>query len=101
MDGSAAAFVAAVDGVGIRELLRPRKFIKVLKPVRVEEGTAWGELRPHSGFRLDVESTFVHAAGEKLALPSSAPCDLPAPQAAAWVDLCHMLMNANEFVYRN
>jgi UDP-3-O-[3-hydroxymyristoyl] N-acetylglucosamine deacetylase len=58
MDGSAAAFVAAVDGVGIRELLRPRKFIKVLKPVRVEEGEAWGELIPHSGFRLDVEIDF-------------------------------------------
>jgi UDP-3-O-[3-hydroxymyristoyl] N-acetylglucosamine deacetylase len=58
MDGSAAAFVAAVDGVGIRELLKPRKFIKVLKPVRAEDGACWGELRPHSGFRLDVEINF-------------------------------------------
>jgi UDP-3-O-[3-hydroxymyristoyl] N-acetylglucosamine deacetylase len=58
MDGSAAAFVSAVDGVGIRELLRPRKFLKVLKPVRVEEGECWGELRPYSGFRLDVEIDF-------------------------------------------
>jgi UDP-3-O-[3-hydroxymyristoyl] N-acetylglucosamine deacetylase len=58
MDGSAAAFVAAVDGVGIRELLRPRRFLKVLKPIRVEEGDCWGELRPYSGFRLDVEIDF-------------------------------------------
>jgi UDP-3-O-[3-hydroxymyristoyl] N-acetylglucosamine deacetylase len=58
MDGSAAAFVAAVDGVGIRELLQPRKFIKVLKPVRVEEGDCWGELKPHSGFHVDVEIDF-------------------------------------------
>ena len=58
MDGSAAAFVAAVDGVGIRELLKPRKFIKVLKPVRAEDGGCWGELRPYSGFRLDVEIDF-------------------------------------------
>jgi UDP-3-O-[3-hydroxymyristoyl] N-acetylglucosamine deacetylase len=58
MDGSAAAFVAAVDGVGIRELLKPRKFIKVLKPILVEDGASWGELRPHSGFRLDVEIDF-------------------------------------------
>jgi UDP-3-O-[3-hydroxymyristoyl] N-acetylglucosamine deacetylase len=61
MDGSAAAFVAAVDGVGIRELLRPRKFLKVLKPIRVEEGDCWGELRPYSGFRLDVEIDFESA----------------------------------------
>jgi UDP-3-O-[3-hydroxymyristoyl] N-acetylglucosamine deacetylase len=58
MDGSAAAFVAAVDGVGIRELLQPRKFIKILKQVRVDEGNCWGELRPHSGFHLDVEIDF-------------------------------------------
>jgi UDP-3-O-[3-hydroxymyristoyl] N-acetylglucosamine deacetylase len=58
MDGSSAAFVAAIDGVGIRELHQPRKFIKVLKPVRVDEGDCWGELRPHSSFHLDVEIDF-------------------------------------------
>jgi UDP-3-O-[3-hydroxymyristoyl] N-acetylglucosamine deacetylase len=58
MDGSAAAFVAAVDGVGIRELQPQRKFIKVLKTVRVEEGESWGEIRPHSGFHVDVEIDF-------------------------------------------
>ncbi len=58
MDGSSAVFVEAIDRVGIRELSEPRKFIKVLKPVRVEEGDCWGELVPHSGFRLDVEIDF-------------------------------------------
>jgi UDP-3-O-[3-hydroxymyristoyl] N-acetylglucosamine deacetylase len=58
MDGSSAAFVAAVDGVGIRELLKPRKFIKILKPIRVDDGASWGELRPYSGYRLDVEIDF-------------------------------------------
>jgi UDP-3-O-[3-hydroxymyristoyl] N-acetylglucosamine deacetylase len=58
MDGSAAAFVAAVDGVGIRELLPQRRFLKVLKTVRVEEGDCWGEIRPHSGFHVDVEIDF-------------------------------------------
>src|SRR5262249_43489323 len=57
-DGSAAAFVEAIDEAGVRELSQPRKFIKVLKPVRVEEGDCWGELIPHSGFRLDVEIDF-------------------------------------------
>src|SRR5499425_274262 len=58
MDGSADAFVEAIDEAGVRELSQPRKFIKVLKPVRVEEGDCWGELNPHSGFRLDVEIEF-------------------------------------------
>lgn len=58
MDGSSAPFVEAIDRVGIRQLLAPRKFIKVLKTVRVEEGDCWGEFKPHSGFRLDVEIDF-------------------------------------------
>jgi UDP-3-O-[3-hydroxymyristoyl] N-acetylglucosamine deacetylase len=58
MDGSAAPFVAALDDVGMRELSEPRKFLKVVKPVRVEEADCWGELAPHSGFHLDVEISF-------------------------------------------
>ncbi len=58
MDGSSAVFVDAIDRVGIRELSEPRKFIKVLKPVRVEENGCWGELAPHFGFSLDVEIDF-------------------------------------------
>ncbi len=58
MDGSSAVFVDAIDRVGIRELSEPRKFIKVLKTVRVEENGCWGELAPHSGFHLDVEIDF-------------------------------------------
>lgn len=61
MDGSAAAFVAAIDDVGMRELAAPRKFIKVVKPIRVEEGNCWGELSPHNGFQLDVEIDFESA----------------------------------------
>ena len=58
MDGSAAPFVEAIDRVGIRELAAPRRFLKVLKTVRVEEGECWGELSPHSGFHLDIEIDF-------------------------------------------
>lgn len=58
MDGSAAAFVEAIDEAGVRELSAPRKFIKVLKPIRVQEGACWGEIVPHSGFHLDVEIDF-------------------------------------------
>lgn len=58
MDGSSAAFVEAIDEVGVREFSEPRKYIKVLKPVQVQDGDAWGELTPHAGFRLDVEIKF-------------------------------------------
>ena len=41
------------------------------------------------------------AAGEELALPSELPENADKIEAASLVDFCHMLINANEFVYRN
>ncbi len=41
------------------------------------------------------------AAGEKLALPPKVPETLAPIDGALLVDFCHMLMNANEFVYAN
>ena len=58
LDGSAKPFVDAIDEAGIHELDRSRRFIKVLKPVRVSEGASWAEIYPHDGFHLDVEIDF-------------------------------------------
>ncbi|RJF75013.1 UDP-3-O-acyl-N-acetylglucosamine deacetylase [Rhodopseudomonas palustris] len=61
MDGSAAPFVAAIDQAGIREQSAPRRYIQVLKPVRVAHGQSVGELRPHAaGFRVEVEIDFAN-----------------------------------------
>ncbi|HEV2574114.1 MAG TPA: UDP-3-O-acyl-N-acetylglucosamine deacetylase [Beijerinckiaceae bacterium] len=62
MDGSAAAFVEGIDRVGVVELAAPRSYIRVLKPVRVEHGLMFSELRPAAqGFRLEVEIDFTQA----------------------------------------
>jgi UDP-3-O-[3-hydroxymyristoyl] N-acetylglucosamine deacetylase len=58
MDGSAARFVETIDEVGLVELEAPRRYLKVLKRIIVEEAGAYGELSPHNGFRLDVEIEF-------------------------------------------
>ncbi|MEO0810784.1 MAG: UDP-3-O-acyl-N-acetylglucosamine deacetylase [Pseudomonadota bacterium] len=58
MDGSSAHFVDAIDEVGLVHLNAPRKFIKVLKPIRIEESDCWAEISPHSGFHLDIEIDF-------------------------------------------
>jgi len=61
MDGSAAAFVVAIDQVGLQALDEPRRFIRVLKPVQVTVGDAFAEFRPHSrGFRVEAEIEFAH-----------------------------------------
>ena len=59
MDGSASAFVEAVDQAGVVTLAAPRRYIKVLKSVRVEEGRAFSELHPGAHpLRLEVEIDF-------------------------------------------
>src|SRR3954464_5114230 len=61
MDGSAAAFVAAIDQAGIATQSAARRFIQVLKPVQVAMADSFGELRPHAaGFRAEVEIDFAN-----------------------------------------
>lgn len=61
LDGSASPFVAAIDQVGIVALKAPRRYIQVLKPVRVAKDDAYGELRPYArGFRIEAEIDFSH-----------------------------------------
>src|SRR5258707_7500689 len=61
MDGSAAPFVEAIDGAGLITLAVPRRYIRILKPVRVASGDSYGELRPHpTGFRVELEIDFAH-----------------------------------------
>jgi len=61
MDGSAAPFVEAIDQVGLVTLPVPRRYIRILKPVRVATGDCFGELRPHpQGFRVEFDIEFDH-----------------------------------------
>ena len=58
MDGSASRFVEAIDEAGLAELETPRRFLKVLKRIAVEDAGAFGELTPNNGFHIDVEIDF-------------------------------------------
>ncbi len=61
MDGSAAAFVAAIDQAGIQTQSGSRRFLQVLKPVQVAMGDSFGELRPHAaGFRVEIDIDFAN-----------------------------------------
>lgn len=63
MDGSAAPFVDAIDQAGIVQQNAARRFIEVLKPVQVEIGESFGELRPHAGgFRAELEIDFANSS---------------------------------------
>lgn len=58
LDGSAAQFVEAFDQVGIEVQDIKRRYIRVLKPVRIESGASWAEFRPYAGTRFEVEIDF-------------------------------------------
>ena len=60
MDGSADAFVDAIDQAGIEVLSAARRCIRIEKPVRVEMGTSFAEFRPHDGRRIEVEIDFAN-----------------------------------------
>lgn len=59
LDGSAEAFVEAIAQVGVATLGTARRYLKVLRPVRLDNGKSFCELLPNErGFRLDVEIDF-------------------------------------------
>ena len=59
MDGSAIDFVRAIDSVGVAQQARLRRYIKIVKPIRVDHDGGFAEFLPaENGFRLDVEIDF-------------------------------------------
>jgi len=60
MDGSSLPFIYLMQQAEIVEQSSLRRYIKITKPVRVEIGDKWAELRPYDGFKIDFEIEFEH-----------------------------------------
>src|SRR5580693_1958991 len=60
MDGSAGPFVFLLQSAGIEEQRRPKRFIRVKKRVRVEDGDKWAQFDPFDGFKVNFEIEFNH-----------------------------------------
>lgn len=58
LDGSAAQFVEAFDHAGIQQQAVKRRYIRIIKPVRIENGASWAEFRPHDGTRFEIDIDF-------------------------------------------
>lgn len=65
MDGSAAPFVFLLQSAGIAEQSTPKKFVRILKTVRVEQGDVFAELAPHDGFQLNYTLKYDHPVFKK------------------------------------
>jgi len=66
LDGSASSFVFLLQSAGNVEQNAPKRFIRILKSVQVQEGegesTKWARLDPHHGYKLTFEIDFHHPA---------------------------------------
>ncbi len=60
MDGSAAPFVFLLQSAGIEEQNTPKRFIRLLEPLQVEDQDKWARFTPHDGFRVNLEIDFNH-----------------------------------------
>ena len=60
LDGSAAPFVYLLQSAGIELLNAPKRFIRIKRTIRVEDGDKWAEFRPHNGYTLSFKIDFDH-----------------------------------------
>ena len=65
MDGSAGPFVFLLQSAGLEEQNAPKRFIRILKTVRVEQGDKWVQMQPHNGFKIDLSIEFSHPVFER------------------------------------
>lgn len=60
MDGSAGPFVFLIQSAGIEEQEAPKKFIRILKPIHLEEGDKSVSLEPFDGFKVSYTLLYDH-----------------------------------------
>jgi UDP-3-O-[3-hydroxymyristoyl] N-acetylglucosamine deacetylase len=65
MDGSAGPFVFLLQSAGIEEQKAPKRFVRILESVRVEEGDKWARFDPYDGFKVNFEIEFNHPTFRK------------------------------------
>ena len=60
MDGSASPFVFLILSAGIVEQNSPKKFVRIKRSVKIEDGDKWAQFEPHDGFKISMEIDFNH-----------------------------------------
>lgn len=60
MDGSSAPFVFLIQSAGIREQSAAKRFIRIIKPVRVEDDEKYVQFLPYNGYKVSFTIGFEH-----------------------------------------
>jgi UDP-3-O-[3-hydroxymyristoyl] N-acetylglucosamine deacetylase len=64
MDGSAGTFVFLIQSAGIEEQAAPKKYLRILKPIEIEQGDKRVRLEPFNGFKVGFTIEFAHPVFE-------------------------------------
>ena len=62
MDGSAGPFVFLIQSAGVEEQNAAKRFIRIKKPVKVQDGDKWAMFEPYEGFKVSFTIDFDHPA---------------------------------------
>lgn len=62
MDGSAAPFVFLIQSAGVEEQHRPKRFIRIKRPIEVRDGDKFARFEPYNGFKVEFSIEFDHPA---------------------------------------
>jgi UDP-3-O-[3-hydroxymyristoyl] N-acetylglucosamine deacetylase len=60
MDGSAGPFVFLIQSAGIQEQAAPKRFLRIKRPLRIEENGKWACFEPFDGFKVGFTIEFDH-----------------------------------------
>jgi UDP-3-O-[3-hydroxymyristoyl] N-acetylglucosamine deacetylase len=60
MDGSSGPFVFLIQSAGIVEQAAAKRFIRIKKTIKVEDGDKWVKFEPFDGFKVGFEIDFDH-----------------------------------------
>jgi len=66
MDGSAGPFMFLLQSAGIEEQNAAKRFIRITRKIRVEDGDKWAELAPFDGFKVNFQISFNHPVFNKV-----------------------------------
>lgn len=97
MDGSAGPFVFLIQSAGIAEQEAPKKFIRILSEVRVEQGDKYAIFRPFNGFKVAFSIEFDHPVFKNR--PLSAEIDFSSTSFVKEVSRARTFGFLHEFEY--
>jgi len=60
MDGSAGIFVFLIQSAGIEMQSAPKQFIRISKPIEINDGDKWARFEPFDGFKVSFSIDFEH-----------------------------------------